>query len=235
MATLMEKLRGHDPLAFEACAWQVALLIEDQQRHQSLASFAQGIAIRIRRAPKSMTSAASSSTVTTRPRPYLSCVTWSCTANSSAGGAGGAGPKGLVGRRRRVAAREGSITTSMRPARAVRRRQGQLGGEIIKPLLVMTYPVPDDPLCLQRPRAGCSGPPCSRRPRPVTVILAVGQQRARLAVRLLEGTMTQPARPDPARTRSRNDHVRPGPARSGARGQARFSVGTLTLHVGART
>ena len=53
--------------------------------------------------------------------------------------------------------------------------------------------------------------------------------------------MTQPARPDPARTPSRNDHVRPGPAppgacgpaASGACGLARFSVGTLALHIGA--
>jgi hypothetical protein len=85
------------------------------RRHQSLASFAHGSVIRIRRAPKSMTKVASSWILMTRPRPYLSCVTWSCSANCSAGGAGGAGPKGLVGRRRRVAARAGSITTSMRP------------------------------------------------------------------------------------------------------------------------
>jgi|GEM_PF-1484041 len=88
-----------------------------RRRHQSLASFAHGSVIRIRRAPKSMTKVASSSILMTRPRPYLSCVTWSCSANCSAGGAGGAGPKGLVGRRRRVAARAGSITTSMRPRR----------------------------------------------------------------------------------------------------------------------
>lgn len=39
--------------------------------------------------------------------------------------------------------------------------------------------------------------------------------------------MTQPARPDPARTPSTNDHVRPGPAPSGGCGPAQFSVGTL--------
>jgi hypothetical protein len=44
--------------------------------------------------------------------------------------------------------------------------------------------------------------------------------------------MTQPARPDPARTPSRNDHVRPGLASSGGCGQAQFSVGTLALHIG---
>ena len=91
-------------------------------RHQSLASFAQGSMIRIRRAPKSMIKVASSGILMTRPRPYLSCVTWSCSANCSAGGAGGAGPKGLVGRRRRVAARAGFITTSMRPRRSPQQR-----------------------------------------------------------------------------------------------------------------
>jgi hypothetical protein len=44
--------------------------------------------------------------------------------------------------------------------------------------------------------------------------------------------MTQPARPDPARNPSRNDHVRSGPAPSGACGPARFPVGTLALHIG---
>jgi len=43
--------------------------------------------------------------------------------------------------------------------------------------------------------------------------------------------MTQPARPDPARTPSRNDHVRPGPAPSGACDQAQFSLGTPALHI----
>jgi hypothetical protein len=62
-----------------------------------------------------MTRVASAWTLMTRPRPYLSCVTWSCSAYCSAGGAGDAAAKGLVGRRRRAAAREGFITTSMRP------------------------------------------------------------------------------------------------------------------------
>ena len=44
--------------------------------------------------------------------------------------------------------------------------------------------------------------------------------------------MTQPARPDPARTPSRNDHVHPGPAPSGACGPAQFSVGTVALNIG---
>jgi len=44
--------------------------------------------------------------------------------------------------------------------------------------------------------------------------------------------MTQPARPDPARKASRNDHVRPGPAPSDACGPAQFSVGTLACHTG---
>jgi hypothetical protein len=44
--------------------------------------------------------------------------------------------------------------------------------------------------------------------------------------------MIQPARPDPARTPSRNDHVCPGPAPSGACDQAQFPVGTPALHIG---
>jgi hypothetical membrane protein len=44
--------------------------------------------------------------------------------------------------------------------------------------------------------------------------------------------MTQTARPDPARTPSRNGHVRPGPAPSGAVRPARRAVGILALHVG---
>ena len=46
--------------------------------------------------------------------------------------------------------------------------------------------------------------------------------------------MTQTARPDPARTPSRNDHARPGPAPSGAVRQARRAVGILALHIGTR-
>jgi hypothetical membrane protein len=46
--------------------------------------------------------------------------------------------------------------------------------------------------------------------------------------------MTQPARPDPARTPSRNGHVRPGPAPSGAVRPARRAVATLALHIGTR-
>jgi hypothetical protein len=44
--------------------------------------------------------------------------------------------------------------------------------------------------------------------------------------------MTQPARPDPARTPSRNDHVRPGPAPSGAVRPAWRAVGILALRIG---
>jgi hypothetical membrane protein len=44
--------------------------------------------------------------------------------------------------------------------------------------------------------------------------------------------MTQPARPDPARTPSRNDHVRPGPAPSGAVRPAWRAFGILALHIG---
>jgi hypothetical membrane protein len=53
--------------------------------------------------------------------------------------------------------------------------------------------------------------------------------------------MTQPARPDPARTPSRNDHVRPGLAPSGAVrpawravGILALQIGVLSLHIGAR-
>ena len=46
--------------------------------------------------------------------------------------------------------------------------------------------------------------------------------------------MTRPARPDPARTTCRNDHVRPGPAPSGAVRPARRAVGTLARHIGTR-
>ncbi len=44
--------------------------------------------------------------------------------------------------------------------------------------------------------------------------------------------MTQPARPDPARTPSRNDHARPGPAPSGAVRPALRALGILALHIG---
>jgi hypothetical protein len=43
--------------------------------------------------------------------------------------------------------------------------------------------------------------------------------------------MTQPARPDPARTPSRNDDARPGPAPSGAVRPAWRAVGILALHI----
>ncbi len=50
--------------------------------------------------------------------------------------------------------------------------------------------------------------------------------------RLLEVTVTSSARPGPAYTPSGYDHIRPGPARSGACDPAQFSAGTLVLHVG---
>ncbi|MGH3205467.1 MAG: DUF998 domain-containing protein [Streptosporangiaceae bacterium] len=47
--------------------------------------------------------------------------------------------------------------------------------------------------------------------------------------------MTQPARPDPARTPARNDHGRrPGPPPSGAARPARRAVGILAFHPGIR-
>jgi Protein of unknown function (DUF998) len=44
--------------------------------------------------------------------------------------------------------------------------------------------------------------------------------------------MTEAVRPDPASTPSRNDHVGPSPAPSGAVRPARFAVGTLALRIG---
>src|ERR1039457_1726297 len=71
--------------------------------------------IRSCREPKSTSTAVSSSTRMTRPRPYRSWVTWSCTSNTSTGAAAGGALKGLLGRWRRGMARAGFITTSMRP------------------------------------------------------------------------------------------------------------------------
>jgi hypothetical protein len=83
---------------------------------QSLVSLAKGDKIRTRREPKSTTTASSPSTMMTRPRPYLSWVTWSRTANCATGGSRGRALKGLPGRGRRDAARAGFINTSMRPS-----------------------------------------------------------------------------------------------------------------------
>ncbi len=82
---------------------------------QSLVSLAKGERIRTLREPKSTITASSSSTRTTQPRPYLSWVTRSRTANCSTGGSAGRALNGLPGRKRRDAARAGFITTSMRP------------------------------------------------------------------------------------------------------------------------
>ena len=59
-----------------------------------------------------------------------------------------------------------------------------------------------------------------------------GPARPGSRARLLEGAVTQPERPDPARTPSGSDDRRPGPAPSGACGPARVSVGTLALRIG---
>lgn len=56
-----------------------------------------GLRIRCRADPKSTSAAIPSSIPITRPRPYMSCVTWSPTAKCLGGGATGA-LKGLVGR-----------------------------------------------------------------------------------------------------------------------------------------
>ena len=86
-----------------------------RKTRQSLVSLAKGDKIRTFREQKSTITASSSSTRTTQPRPYLSWVTRSRTANCSAGGSTGRTLKGLPGRRRRDAARAGFINTSMRP------------------------------------------------------------------------------------------------------------------------
>jgi hypothetical protein len=88
---------------------------DGRRRCQSLVSLAQGVTMRSRPDPNSMSTAVSSSTPTTRPRPNLSWVTWSCTTNGSAGGAAGGALKGLVGKRRRVVARAGFTFSIMRP------------------------------------------------------------------------------------------------------------------------
>src|SRR2546430_2983750 len=70
--------------------------------------------IRTRRVPKSMIKAVASSwTLTTRPRPCVSCVTWSCSANCSAGGAGGAAGEGVVWRVGRGGGGGGVLISSM--------------------------------------------------------------------------------------------------------------------------
>jgi hypothetical membrane protein len=48
------------------------------------------------------------------------------------------------------------------------------------------------------------------------------------------GTVTQPARPDPASTPSGNDHARYGRASSGAGGPDQFPVGIRALHISTR-
>ena len=63
----------------------------------SLVIFEYGLRIRICDEPKSTSTAIPSSTPITRPRPYMSCVTWSPTAKCLGAGATGA-LKGLVGK-----------------------------------------------------------------------------------------------------------------------------------------
>lgn len=58
---------------------------------------AYGLKIRFCAEPKSTSAATPSSIPITRPRPYMSCVTWSPTAKCLRGGVTGA-LKGLVGR-----------------------------------------------------------------------------------------------------------------------------------------
>ncbi len=63
----------------------------------SLLILVYGLKIRCRADPKSTSAAIPSSMPITRPRPYMSCVTWSPTAKCLGGGATGA-LKGLVGK-----------------------------------------------------------------------------------------------------------------------------------------
>lgn len=63
----------------------------------SLLILVYGLKIRCRADPKSTRAAIPSSMPITRPRPYMSCVTWSPTAKCLGGGATGA-LKGLVGK-----------------------------------------------------------------------------------------------------------------------------------------
>ena len=65
---------------------------------QSLIILANGAVIRTFRGEKSTTTAVSPSTRMTRPSPYLSWVTRSCSAYRSTGGASDGGLKGLEGR-----------------------------------------------------------------------------------------------------------------------------------------
>lgn len=67
------------------------------QRPYSLLILAYGLRIRSCAEPKSTSTAIPSSMPITRPRPYMSCVTWSPTANCLGGGVTGA-LKGLVGK-----------------------------------------------------------------------------------------------------------------------------------------
>ena len=80
---------------------QAASPAEDGSRTQRPVILVYGLAIRCCIEPKSTTTAIPSSTAVTRPRPYVSCVTRSPTANRWHGGAT-ASLNGLVGRKRLV-------------------------------------------------------------------------------------------------------------------------------------
>src|ERR1017187_4260254 len=69
-----------------------------QRPDQSLVSLLYGALILACWGPKSTSTAMSCSTPMTTPRPYLSCVTWSCTAYCSSGGAAGGALNGLPGK-----------------------------------------------------------------------------------------------------------------------------------------
>ncbi len=126
-------------------------------RYQSLVSLAHGVMIRTRHEPKSTSTAASTSTPMTRPRPYASWVTRSRTANCSAGGAADGRAKGLVGKKRRDAARAGFITISMRlPAVCACRQYAPAGPLATGSAGLARLPADGSP-------GGCTALPASRR------------------------------------------------------------------------
>jgi len=93
----------------------------NRARHYSLISFAQGSSMRSRCVPKSTRMTCSSSRLTTLPRPYLSCVTKSPTANVSTGSSTTGTLKGLPGSWRLAGRARDGFTSSQYSARLCRR------------------------------------------------------------------------------------------------------------------
>lgn len=90
----VRSMRG---LPFVTGPWRGLACRDRAQRFYSLVILAYGLKIRICAEPKSTSAAIPSSMPITRPRPYMSCVTWSPTAKCLAAGVTGA-LKGLVGK-----------------------------------------------------------------------------------------------------------------------------------------